>query len=298
VTHGRPRKRDVDRHLREALVDDLPPDVQGRLRTALRPSWRTATATASPDERVGQGRGVQAPGSWSPQRALLAAAALVALAVGGVVHLEAGAGPLAESFLAQQTAARVVSQLHRVSAMSGRLETRDAQGRAQRFAIEWRDTGETKVRIEGPETTQHRTAHLPREAASLLARTRARPRQEMSRPDDPALYPAEAHLTPERLVGLLAGQWERVQGPTDARTGEATFSVSTPGRPDAVRVTIDTETYLPVSLEQSLSGPESPGPARVSGTRARFVWTLTPTPPRLLNGRDRPAAASGRPEWS
>ena len=289
-------KGDVDRLLREALVDDLPSDAEGRLRGALRPSWRTARAAASADRGPAQGRG--APLRWTPQRALLAAAALVALVVGGVVHLEAGAGPLAESLLEKQTAARVASQLERVSAMSCRLETQDARGRVQRFAIEWRDTGETRVRIEGPEFSQHRTLHLPREAASLLALAQARPPRERPRAGGPDLLPAETHLSPERLVSLLAGRWERVEGPADGRSSEATFSVSTATWPDAVQVVIDTETDLPVSVERDLRVSESPGPTPVPWTRAGFVWTLGPTPPRLLNGRDRPVPASGSPDWS
>jgi hypothetical protein len=297
VRGRRSRKGDVDRLLRETLADDLPPDAEGRLRAGLRSSWRTAAAATSADGRVRQGREAWALG-WSPRRALLAAAALVAVAVGGVVHLEAGAGPLAESFLLQQTAARVVSQLRRVSAMSCQLETRDAWGRAQRFAIEWRDTGETKVWIEGAETTQHLTVRLPREPASLLARARAGRPREARFPEDAGVRPAAAHLTPERVAGLLSGRWERVQGLTEGRPGEVTFSVSPPGNAGAVRVTVDASTDLPVSLERGLSGTDSPGSVRVTWTRARFVWKLAPSSPRLLNGRARPAAASGRPDWS
>jgi hypothetical protein len=171
--------------------------------------------------------------------------------------------------------------------MSCWLEARDGSGHAQRFTIEWRDTGETKVRIEGPEVTQTRTLHLPREAASLLALTRTGPSPERPQIGNPVLLPAEAHLSPERLGSLLAGRWTLLPGSTDARPGEERFRVSLPGRPDAVRVTVDRETGLPVSVEQYPLVSDSP-----PWTRARFVWNLGPSSPRLLNGRDRPAPGS------
>jgi len=283
VTRRTPDRPDVDRLLREALADDLPPDVEGRLRTAMRSSWRPAGASVeeAPGARWARGENGSAWG-WRPLRPVLAAAAVLMLAVGWVVHLEADAGPRAESFLAQQISARVVAQLHRVSAMSCRLETRDAQGRAVRFAIDWQDTGEAEVRIEGPRATRHRRVDVPRETTSVLMLTRAPFAPEASRPDDPDLSPAAAHLSPERLASLLAGRWERIPDAPGAPPGVATFSVSTPERPLAVRVTVDTETFLPLSVEET-------------GTRAGFVWPPAPPSPRLLGDHprsaERPAAS-------
>jgi len=283
VTRRTPDRPDVDRLLREALADDLPPDVEGRLRTAMRSSWRPSGASAeeTPGARWARGENGSAWG-WRPLRPVLAAAAVLMLAVGWVVHLEADAGPRAESLLAQQISARVVAQLHRVSAMSCRLETRDAQGRAVRFAIEWRDTGEAEVQVEGPRSTRHRRVDVPRETTSVLMLTRAPLPPEAARPDDPDLSPAAAHLSPERLASLLAGRWERIPDAAGTPPGVATFSVSTPERPLAVRVTVDTETFLPRSVEKT-------------GTRARFVWPPAPPSPRLLGDHprsaERPAAS-------
>ena len=166
--------------------------------------------------------------------------------------------------------------------MSCQLETRDAQGHAVRFAIDWQDTGAAQVRVEGPEGTGHRTIRVARETTSVLMLTRAPVAPEASRPDDPGLSPAAAHLSPERLASLLAGRWERIPDAPGAPPGIATFSVSTLERPLGVRVTVDTETFLPLSVEET-------------GTRARFVWPPIPPSPRLLGDHprsaDRPAAS-------
>ena len=89
-----------------------------------------------------------------------------------------------------------------------------------------------------------------------------------------------AHLSPERVASLLAGRWERIPDAL-APPGVATFRVSTPEHPLGVRVTIDAETFLPLSIE----GPDA---------RARCVW---PPSPRLL-GDHPPSAEPPAPSWS
>ncbi len=283
MTRERPGQGDVDRILREVLADDLPPDVEDRLRAAVRSSWPPVGATVEevPEARWVR-REIDATWGWRRLRPVLAVAAVLTMAVGWVVHLEADVGPRAESFLAQQTAARVVAQLHRVSAMSCRLETRDARGRAVRFAIDWQDTGEAEVRIEGPRATRQRAVVVPRETTSVLMLSRDPLAPEVSRPDDPDLSPAAAHLSPERLASLLAGRWERVRDAPGAPPGAATFSVST--RERVVRVTVNMDTFLPLSTE-------------AMGARARFVWPPLPPSPRLIG--DHPRLAGGpAASWS
>jgi hypothetical protein len=228
---------------------------------------------------------------------VLGAAALLMLAAGWVVHLEADTGPRAESFLAQQTSARVAAQLHRVSAMTCRLETGDTQGRVRQFTIEWRDTGEAEVRAEGPEGTRQRTIHPRSRIVNVLTAAHEGSLHATSPPDPPELGPARTHLTPERLASLLAGRWELVRGPSEAEPGVATFSVSGADRWDVVRVTIDSETYLPVSVAQTPSGPESAGSTGVTWTRARLAWPPAPPAPRLLGDHPRSATRPAT-SWS
>jgi hypothetical protein len=125
---------------------------------------------------------------------------------------------------------------------------------------------------------------VPRETTSVLRLTRAPLAPEASRPHDPDLSPAAAHLSPERLASLLAGRWERIPDRPGTPPGVATFRASTPERPPAVRVTVDTETFLPFSVERN-------------GARARFVWPPAPPSPRLLS--DHPRSTEGpAASWS
>jgi len=302
VTRRGPANDEIERLLREILPDDLPRDVEGRLRATMRPSWRTAVARASvsesPDGWAGRADGGQAFGARSLQRAFLAVAAVLMLAVGWVVHLEADAGPVAQSFQAQQAAVRVAFALGRVSTMGCRLETRDSQGREVRFEIDWRGTSAIQVRVEGPKGVRQLALQVSSRTASVLALAREGPALAETRPDAPELVPARDFLTPERLVSLLGGRWERVPSPAGVLPGAVTFSVSDPGRRYRARVTIDPETSLPLSLEQALPGPDSPGDPRVTRTRARFVWTPIPPSPGLLGDRSQPGAAPPVPSWS
>ena len=80
---------DIDRRLRQALADNLPPAVREHLRTGMRESWRRS---ASGDSRAGVPR-------WA-----VAAAALLMIAVGGFVHLTSPKDVVAEPFSRRQEA--------------------------------------------------------------------------------------------------------------------------------------------------------------------------------------------------
>ena len=297
----RPRRGEVGRLLRESLDDHPPREVEERLRAGMRSFWPTASAEAPSAARNAglDGRSAARLGeAWGPVRAALAAAAVVMLAVGWVIHLEADTGPAAESLLAQQTAFRVAFALGRVSSMECRLETHDARGRPVRFDIDWRRRGQARVRVEGPEGIRDRTLHVPRPPASVLLLVHEESRHSPPSAIDPELAPARDHLTPAGVMSLLAGKWERIPPAPGAPPGVVEYRVSQTGRPVPVRVTIDGETSLPLSLEPFGSGEGPRSAKQTPRARARFVWDSVPPSTEPLEGRPWSEASSGRSVWS
>jgi hypothetical protein len=243
-------KDEVERLLRQALADDLAPEVEEPLRAGLRPAWRRAAkgeAAARQAARPGALAFVRTGWALLPPRAVLGTAALLMLAAGVVTHLANPPRVLAESLSLRQAASATAFQLARAAAMECSVETHDADGRALRYRIEWRASQHTRVRITDADGV-HLVPVERRDAESILdlgsPRTAA---HSTSRPtEDPGLWAVGDFLSPRRVRALLAGAWEAVSGP--AQPGTADFRSSTAGRP-ALRVTIDPRTHLPLRIE-------------------------------------------------
>lgn len=276
------REHEIDNVLRQTLADDLPETTAEQLRIQMRQAWRgLAIGTTVPE--TGPLPGLASLRAWPtrrPQRVLLTAAALLMAVGGSVVHLAAPPRLLAESLSAQHTASRVIWQLRRVAGMDCLLGVSNDDGHPVRYQVEWRPPGETDVRMERPEATFRTSLRLPEERTSLVGWARKRSRPAATRPDEKWLLPVRDYLAPGRIADLLAGSWFRSGDSRAEKPGTATFSVSTPRHPSPIRVTIDTQTYLPLCLEAAGSGPE--GAIQV---RAQFRWTSGLSPLYLFQGR-------------
>jgi hypothetical protein len=276
------RKHEIDDVLRRTLADDLPEETAEQLRIQMRQAWRgLAIGTTLPERDPLPGLAfLRAWPTRRPPRALLTAAALLMAVGGSVVHLAAPPRLLAESLSAQHTASRVARHLGRVAGMDCLLGMSDADGRPLRYRLEWRSSGQTDVRMEQPDATFRLSLRLPEERVSLIGLARGPSPAAATLPEEAWLLPVRGYLTPGRIADLLAGRWLRSGDSCAERPGTATFSVSTTRHPAPIRVTIDTQTDLPLCLEAAGAGPE--GALQV---RAQFDWTSGLSPVYPLQGR-------------
>jgi hypothetical protein len=207
----------VDRLLREALADDLPERLEGKLRQAARQAWHQAPSGAG---RAWWRNWRVAPAACRlplPQPALVTVA--LAMLAAGAVMQAAPAPRAAVAVLEQrQAASRTNEALERARAMRCTVEVEDERGHTRGYRIDWDAPGRVRVRFDGARGRVERSLRIAGAGPSVLTRA-TRPEE----PLDPELEPVRAYLTPFALGQQLAA----------------------PG----LRVTIDTATDLPLGLE-------------------------------------------------
>jgi hypothetical protein len=233
---------EVDRLLREALVDDLPEALESELRGEARRAWRRA---ASASRRSRWWNRLRVPVGWRPLRPqpALVAAALAMLGVGAVMQAAPAPPEVVESFLARQAWASTSRALGRATAMECTVDLADERGQRLSYRVSWRAPGETRVRLEGPAGSSQHTLHRAGDGSSVLMRVARRDNALL----DPELRPARAYLSPSALAGRLDAPWRPTPAHQRTPPSVAVFFVGTPG--SGRTVTIDTATHLPLRLD-------------------------------------------------
>ncbi len=255
---GRLGRDEVDRLLREALHDDLAPAEEGRLRTAMRETWRSlgthaVPATARPALRRGRA------GSPGGARVALAACAGLLLVLGIGLQLAAPPRLVAASLLVRNESLWAARQMRRAVAMSCRLVVREA-GAPQVYRIDWQAPGHLRVTAE--------SARGSAEWAGTLG--------EGSVPENPTVQAAGAFLSPSRVEALLAGRWRPL--PERSGAGESAFEIARGG--ERLRGSFDRSSGLPVRIED--------------GFEATLVWTLRDEEPLPLSAAARSGEGGAR----
>jgi hypothetical protein len=232
---------EVDRLLREALADDLPPPVEGELRRDARLGWRTASA-------VSRGRwrdGLRLPAAWKPMlpQPALVAAALAMLGAGAVMQAAPPPPAVVESFRGHEALALTAQALARARAMECAVVLDDARGQRVSYRIDWQAPGETRVRFKT--AAAERVLRASGVRPSVLTGSAA---ALHGSPLDPALESVRDYLSPTALAERLAGGWRRVPGEPGAEGAEM-FHVGPGTGPPGLTTVIDAATHLPVRLD-------------------------------------------------
>ena len=210
---------EVDRLLREALADDLPKELEDRLRRDARQAWGRA---ASEPRRARWLDWLAIPAEWRPllPQPILVAAALAMLGAGAVMQAAPPPPGVVESFEGRRASARTAQALGRATAMECTVELADARGRRLSYRVDWRAPAEARVRFDGARGPVERVLSLPDARSSVLTGTMGEREDD---PRDAELEPVWAYLTPSALGHRLAAP--------------------------ALTVAIDAATHLPLRLD-------------------------------------------------
>jgi len=235
---------EVDRLLRDALADDLPPEVEGELRRDARRAWRRA---ASGPPRAPWHDRLGIPAAWMalrPQPALVVAA-LAMLGAGVVMQAAPLPASVLEPFRGHEASALAAQALGRARAMECAVEVVDGGAHRTTYRVDWRAPGETRVRFEAGAGPAERLLRFPGSPPSVLTPS---PGRRDGAALDPALDPVRAYLSPAALGARLASRWRRAPGEADAQ-GTEIFHVTPDTGTTRLIVAIDTATHLPVRLD-------------------------------------------------
>jgi hypothetical protein len=265
---------DMDELLKKTLRDDLPAEVQARMKRRLDQFRRSLEDRAQENQRP----------AWILRRpwVLLGRAALAAAAVTLIVLGFSLSGPgrrsiLSDSVASYQKLAGISWEISAAPTMECQVQFSKGGKLQQEFRIQWLSPGRTLVRVIGSGGEITRELGLPPARRSVLEHI-ALPAEarEMREPQLSAeLLPVEGLLSPSRLIGLLEGTWKPAGSERRGDCKLDSYSIFGPRFEPRSTVTVDGCTGLPARLAREISpdekveavfrwGTGDPGPVKLS----------------------------------
>jgi hypothetical protein len=236
---------DLDKILKQALKDDLPPEAEAGMNR----QFLNFKRTLDPIERLAE------PDGWlgirgSLQRKILAVASAVMLILGVVMHLSGSQNALAHSIEQLKVITTVSMSLNRTAYMDCTVSNPGAVGEHSSYHVRWLASGD--ARMDRVSAGRAQTIWISNETISFAdsdgGAVRSMPIKTM--PPGSAWQPALEFMTPMLLAKHMKEQYGLMQPGDRSNTGSGEFLIV--GREDqqAIEITIDSRTYLPKVLKK------------------------------------------------
>jgi hypothetical protein len=280
---------DMDALVKQALKDDLPPEVEARMsrhffnlrRIIDRPEGITEEEPRARQREwhsLDRWRWV----SWAFRKEILAFSSVVLMLLGSVMHLGGYQSALAHSISRLKVVVAISERLYRATSMDCAMQIQGAGGEIRHYRVRWGLPGATRVDIAAGGRTEQ-TLWISNGAVSIAGRARSSlpPTMGATTLQDPLLQPALAFLTPAILAQRMDERFGLQQA--ERQDGAGPNELLLVGREDQeiIEITVDERTYLPATLKRILPDSGRRDKERVCLMEIRFVWNQ-PIPQELL----------------
>ena len=235
---------DLDRLLKQALKDDLPPEAEARMN---RQFLRFKNS-------LGRLEGLAEADEWPWhglfRKEILAVASAILLIVGAVMHLSGSQNALAHSIEQLKVIVTVTMSLSRATSMDCRILKPEARGENTSYHLRWRTNGDARVDLVSGGVAQ--TIWISDETISLAGpdsgSIRSMPLQTIS--PGPVWQPALEFRTPRLLAKQMEERYGLMQIGERSNPDSTEFLITGQQDGQAVEITVDAKTYLPTALKK------------------------------------------------
>jgi hypothetical protein len=280
---------DMDALLKQALKDDLPPEVEARMgrhffnlrRIIDRPEGITEA-----DTRARQGEWHSRDRwhwmRWAFRKEILAFSSVVLMLLGSVMHLGGYQSALAHSISRLKVVVAISERLHRATSMDCAVLITGAGGETRHYRVRWGAPGVTRVDIAAAGRAEQ-TLWISNGAISIAdyARGSLPPTMGATTFQDPILQPALAFLTPAILAQRMDESYGLKQAERQDGAGPNELLFVGRENQEIIEITVDERTFLPATLKRLLPDSGRTGEERVCLMEVRFVWNQ-PIPQELM----------------
>lgn len=257
----------LDELLKTVLRDDLPSDVESRMKARFRAS-EMDSGKAGLRRAAGLGR----PG-WAFRREALAFSSVAAIIVGGLMHLGGNRNALAESITTLNTLFSVSAEIRAAPTMDGEADYRAEDGTPLTYAIRWSSPETTRVEVRRAGAVV-KTLEISGEGVTLADPSRkiAIRVDTPGQIEDPLIRPVMDLLSRDLLMERLNMRW-RLIGREPGGGGEDLFHFADRERGILVDLGVDPSTRRPATMRvfEPDSGAGRPDSRPVLSVR--FHWT-------------------------
>jgi hypothetical protein len=239
----------MDRLLKQALRDDMPPEVEKGMKQQLNLfREKMAEYEHAAQQRVGlfqvNGKDLAAVRNMFKQ-GTLAFASILLVVVGSLMQLSGGQNILAESISTWNVAMRTYDQVRFMDSMACRVEATvpglTKSEKPVKYTIRW---------VSSNRRNQYRV-HAVYTGPSGQRTEKKLVVGNNEHIDDPLFQPVAKLFSPSGLRGLLAGKWKLKHYRREGTCEWGTFNIANPDKKGNTKVemTADLCTWLPVHME-------------------------------------------------
>jgi len=265
----------IDKFLKKALKDDLPPEVERKMKSQLtlfrermegkRPLSEIETSSFL--WRLLSGQRVEW-GQHMLKRGAVALASIVVVVLGIHMQTTGAQGGLAESLTALGTSASVFNQVLGVESMECFINLYDKNRETLKYSIQWLSPNKTRAHLERSGGIPFKTMWIKDQEITIVnhMNNTIRTAANMETIKNSQFQPISAFLSPSLLEERLQGQWVLKQFKQQEDHEWGIFDVINLEERTRMEVTINMSTNLPVTIKRLV-----PDPTRTRGKGDIFI---------------------------
>ena len=265
----------IDRLLAGVLQDDLPPEVEDRMKSQM---------LQFQDKFAKQQR--QAWYLGMLPKTALAAAAILMVVIGGLLQAAGPRSTLAENISRVRISLRVSSRVANSTSMLCSVELRQENGESREYVVRWLSTGLKRVDIRPVHQDVLQTIWISETEITVAdyARDTVQKFEHLDQLPDPLIPPLLALLSPASLSEFLYGEWQLRRRQLAADCEMKTYAIFSPQQEELMEMTVDLCAFLPVEIQKSIPFPLEGPHEENAELKIKFQWNA-PIPQEVMDPR-------------
>jgi hypothetical protein len=271
-------KKDTDSRmddlLKQVLKDDLPPDVEGRMKAQFvqfreeieNDEQASELALRSDWKRFFQLK-------WAIRREVLAFSSLLMIVVGAFLHVSGHRSAMAETLSFLNTSVSVANQLQEATSMECRIQVPAEDGKHLSYIIRWHSPEMMRVDVQDAEKAG-KTLVISGSGITVTDHINDsfRKYQSLEQIKDPVFEPSLEFLSPHVLATAIYERWKPQYYRAEDEGQKGTFVYIDNGERTTLEMTVDMNTSLPESIRKFSSDLSGADDVYELAMKAQFVW--------------------------
>ena len=283
-------KFEIDDLLKQTLKDDLPPDLERRMKKQLKlfrekmeqPQQQRREETNGALWRLFHGEGLKWM-KWMFKKQVLAPVSIIMIVLGAVLQISGPSSVLAESISLLKTSVIVSDRVSHAGSMECSMQVPAENEQHLKYSIQWLSPDLTRVQVKKQNKHIIKTMWISEKEITIVdhATNTLRKVENVNQIDDPEFQHAMDLLSPLDLLERMEGKWRLKQYKQHGDCEWGTFTVAVPEEKILLELTVDLCTFLPTNFKKFLANPKKESGEGKILMNVNFKWN-TSIPPQLM----------------
>lgn len=260
--------------LKQVLKDDLPPEVEGRMKAHFirfrerveQDEWASELTSIGNWKRFFQLK-------WAVSRKALAFSSLIMIVFGAFLHVSGHRSAVAETLFFLNTSVSVADQVQEATSMECRMQVLTVNGQYRLYVIRWLSPEMTRVDVQEGKTLSKSLFISVSDITVVDHINNALQRcQYLEHIKDPVFNPALEFLSPLALATAIYEKWKPQHYREEDKGKKGTYFYINNGERITLEMTVDMNTSLPVIIRKFSSDRPDTDDACALVMEAQFIW--------------------------